>query len=189
MIINKNKNKKGFTLVELLAVLVILSVVALIVTPLVLGYVETVRIEASKRSATNYLRAVDNEIITERLTEKTKINGRCTVVDKGYLSCNGQIIKASIKGTKPSQGYIIFSENKIETSYLCVNDKTIKNGNEVIGDCKDPETMKLNGKITLSETSGHFTYPETKTIEVIENISVEKLVVYQVIIVFQLVVF
>ena len=49
----KNKNK-GFTLIELIAVLVILAIIALIVTPLVLNIVRKAKDSANKRSVDAY---------------------------------------------------------------------------------------------------------------------------------------
>ena len=40
--------KKGFTLVELLAVIVILAIIALISTPIILGVIEKTRIGAAE---------------------------------------------------------------------------------------------------------------------------------------------
>ena len=54
----KNKNK-GFTLIELIAVLVILAVIALIVTPLVLNIVRKAKDSANKRSIDAYGKSID----------------------------------------------------------------------------------------------------------------------------------
>ena len=53
------KNKKGFTLIELVAVLVIMSIIALIVTPLVMTIIRKARISADKRSVDAYGRSVE----------------------------------------------------------------------------------------------------------------------------------
>ena len=45
------KSNKGFTLVELLAVIVILAIIALIATPVILGIIEDARKSANERSA------------------------------------------------------------------------------------------------------------------------------------------
>ena len=51
--------KKAFTLIELIAVLVILAILALIVTPLVMNIIRKARISADKRSVDAYGRSVD----------------------------------------------------------------------------------------------------------------------------------
>ena len=71
------KKYKGFTLIELLGAIVILSVIALIGTPIISGIIENVKIEAFKRScegalkAYEYLRATETvsmvEVTDERL--------------------------------------------------------------------------------------------------------------------------
>ena len=53
------KKKKGFTLIELIAVLVILAILALIVTPLVLNIIKKARVSADKHSIDAYGRSVE----------------------------------------------------------------------------------------------------------------------------------
>ena len=54
----KNKNN-GFTLIELIAVLVIMAIIALIVTPLVLNVVRKAKDSANKRSVDAYGKSID----------------------------------------------------------------------------------------------------------------------------------
>ena len=53
------KNKKGFTLIELVAVLVIMAIIALIVTPLVMNIIRKAKIAADKRSVDAYGRSIE----------------------------------------------------------------------------------------------------------------------------------
>ena len=53
------KRKKGFTLIELIAVLVIMAILALIVTPLVMTIIRKARISADKRSIDAYGRSIE----------------------------------------------------------------------------------------------------------------------------------
>ncbi len=53
------KRKNGFTLIELIAVLVILAILALIVTPLVMNIIRKARISADKRSVDVYGRSIE----------------------------------------------------------------------------------------------------------------------------------
>ena len=59
-----NKNKKGFTLIELIAVLVILAIIALIVTPLVLNVIRKAKDSANKRSVDAYGKAIELAVAT-----------------------------------------------------------------------------------------------------------------------------
>ena len=51
--------KKAFTLIELIAVLVIMAIIALIVTPLVMNIIRKARISADKRSIDAYGRSIE----------------------------------------------------------------------------------------------------------------------------------
>ena len=53
------KKKRGFTLIELIAVLVIMAILALIVTPLVMRIIRKARISADKRSIDAYGRSIE----------------------------------------------------------------------------------------------------------------------------------
>ena len=53
------KRGKGFTLIELIAVLVIMAILALIVTPLVMNIIRKARIAADKRSIDAYGRSIE----------------------------------------------------------------------------------------------------------------------------------
>ena len=53
------KTKKGFTLIELIAVLVIMAIIALIATPLVMNIIRKARISADKRSIDAYGRSIE----------------------------------------------------------------------------------------------------------------------------------
>ena len=54
-----NVKKKGFTLIELIAVLVIMAIIALIATPLVMSIIRKARISADKRSIDAYGRSIE----------------------------------------------------------------------------------------------------------------------------------
>ena len=55
----KRKNLRAFTLIELIAVLVIMAMLALIVTPLVMNIIRKARIAADKRSIDAYGRSIE----------------------------------------------------------------------------------------------------------------------------------
>ena len=166
-------NKKGFTLIELLAVIVILAIIALIATPIVLNIINNVRIESSIRSADIYIDTAEKEVVANMLNDGVKIDELCNVNSKGNLECSEKEIKVNISGSKPSQGKVNFVKGKIESSTLCINGMIIEssiNGTKTTGTCEN-DSLKLPGGIRLSETIGYYTYPETREIEILENIS------------------
>ena len=88
------RNTKGFTLVELLAVIVILAIIALIATPIILGVIEDARKGAAKSSALGFADAVEKSIAIQMVSDTNYVTPTA-------LS-DGDIDKYSIKGTKPS---------------------------------------------------------------------------------------
>ena len=63
--------KRGFTLIELIAVLVIMAIIALIVTPLVMNIIRKAKISARKRSVDAYGRSVELAIASHLLDTGT----------------------------------------------------------------------------------------------------------------------
>ena len=88
--------KKGFTLLELIAVLVIMAMLALIVTPLVMNIIRKARISADKRSIDAYGRSIELAIA-------------------GYLLDTGTF------PTSVDQLAIEYSGNKVECSTTQLN--------------------------------------------------------------------
>ena len=113
--------KKGFTLVELLAVIVILAIIALIATPIVLSIVNDTKRSATIQSAEFYLDATMNAIMKENL----KVNGEfnpsvCSVNEDGNINCDGDdnTLVVDIDGEKPSGGEITFDNGNVTGAML-----------------------------------------------------------------------
>ena len=65
----------GFTLVELLAVIVILAIISLIATPIVLNIINDARQSSTLRSAEFYLDALEFSVAQATLKEQKVIDG------------------------------------------------------------------------------------------------------------------
>lgn len=106
--------KKGFTLMELLAVIVILAVIATIAMPLIGHVIETGKIGAIENSSEIYIRELETkysewviEGIPDELTKDVKS-------EPGYIKFLVEELNdvLKIKGTKPISGNI-----KIDNDY------------------------------------------------------------------------
>ena len=93
----KEKNK-GFTLVELLAVIVILAIIALIATPIILNVINDAKKEAAKDSFYGYMDAIEKAIIVNDIDEE---EGFPTPDSNGCYNLKELNKKVNIKGTKP----------------------------------------------------------------------------------------
>ncbi len=122
------KRHNAFTLIELLAVIIILAIVALIATPIILDVVEDARISAGKSEAQIILGGINNYCATEDIkyqmdnsytkicTSDMDVNDVPTMVNLG----NAEIISINYDGTKLTE-LVIESNNHKFT--LCSNNQ------------------------------------------------------------------
>jgi len=149
---------KGFTLIELLAVIVILAIIALIVVPIVLNIIGDTRISASKRSAENYIDAVElylarSELDTNKVTlernQKYNVTNSTEIGEKTYPKINDLV---EISGGKPtgSDDYVQLNEKgKITDAKLTMSGYEVEIKDGKITSVKGgaviaPEGMTLN---------------------------------------------
>ena len=90
------KNKNGFTLVELLAVVILLSVISLIVVPQVMKLVNDIKKGAAEDSVYGYINAILYKITLDEPT----VSGN-KITDGTY---NVGDILVNVKGSLPKSG-------------------------------------------------------------------------------------
>ena len=123
--------RNAFTLIELLAVIVILAIISLIAVPIVINIINDSKISSIKESTNLYIDALEKEIV--KLNLKGKYNpDKCLIMD-GKISCDGEEIELNISGEKPKCGKIKIKNGKIISySINLKNNLVIKNENEKI---------------------------------------------------------
>ena len=132
-------NKKGFTLVELLAVIVILAIIALIATPIILNVIDDAKTNAAKNSAYGYIDALEKANAQDMLSSESinVLSGDYTISD-GALTHGESAVTVKFKGTKPTSGTLTYAEGKLSSgSTITVDGKTF--------------TSDADGKLTLSK--------------------------------------
>lgn len=117
--------KKGFTLVELLAVILILGIIAGITTVIVSDIIIKGENKALIESAENYIEAVELAIKNKNINEE--FNPRtCVVNEKGNLICDGVSVKVEISKNIPIGGIIKLENGVMESvSDLKINGNTL----------------------------------------------------------------
>ena len=152
----KEKNK-GFTLVELLAVIVILALIALIATPIILNVINDAKKQAAKDSAYGYMDAVEKYIVSSELEDKSIKDGTYTVEDLNK--------KISVKGSTPDNGNIEIKNSSVKSYDIGIDGyyitkeevkkvsttKSFKNGTAVY---YNPETGNKCSKEAAKSTTG-----------------------------------
>ena len=153
----KEKNK-GFTLVELLAVIVILALIALIATPIILNVINDAKKQAAKDSAYGYMDAVEKYIVSSELEDKS-------IQDRTYSVEELNSMGVSVKGSTPDNGNIEIKNSSVKSydigidGYVVINGevakvsttKSFKNGTAVY---YNPETGKKCSESESKSTTG-----------------------------------
>ena len=116
--------KKGFTLVELLAVIVILAIIALIATPIILNVIEDAKKGASKASALGYLDAVEKQIARNLLDEDV----RNDIKNRAYSVEELKNLGVKVKGSEPSNGIIEIKNGEVKNYILGIDGYAVENG-------------------------------------------------------------
>ena len=154
----KRKNK-GFTLVELLAVIVILALIALIATPIILNVINDAKKQAAKDSAYGYMDAVEKYIVSSELKDKS-------IKDRAYSVEELNSMGVSVKGSIPDNGNIEIKEGAVKNynlgidGYYITKDevkkvsttKKIKNGTAVYYNPVSGEKCKSSEANSTTET-------------------------------------
>lgn len=153
------KKRKGFTLVELLAVIVILAIIVLIATPIILKVIEQSKEGAAQRSVEGYLDTVEKTIIIQELKQDN--NMKEGIYELPYL-------KNSVKGNTPKKGWFILDKGKI-IAYSFIIDgykisKAVPSG--------ESETNVTVSKGTITNTIPN-TYEVVKKCKLVEGTALE----------------
>ena len=166
------KKNKGFTLMELLAVIVVLVVIALIAVPLVLKLVNKAKEGAAEASAHTYVKEVENYIVLSQMdSNKTKLEPGVVyqLSDIAYeveseleqVHINDLV---NIKGSKPLTGYLIMGDqNKIQEMEMIIDGYHIE--------YKDNESNSI-GKYDQNVNSVTITDKTISTIQVKEQLKI-----------------
>ena len=116
----KEKNK-GFTLVELLAVIVILALIALIATPIILNVINDAKKQAAKDSAYGYMDAVEKYIVSSELEDKS-------IKDRTYSVEELNSMGVSVKGSIPDNGTIKIESGSVKRYDIGIDGYVVSNG-------------------------------------------------------------
>ena len=150
------KRKNAFTLIELLAVIVVLAIIALIATPIVMNTIKKSKKGAAERSADSYIKQVETAVAEERLNKNEVLEGEYQITSDGNLcrdksaSCSDEEkIKIEISGNKPTSGTVTISNDGVSQDEvrLIVGDyKVIYNQEKNKYEATDKEKYK-NGEV------------------------------------------
>ena len=127
--------KKGFTLIELIAVLVIMAILALIVTPLVMSIIRKARVSADKRSIDAYGRSIELAIASY-LLDTGKFP---TDVSQLTIEYSGSLVECSTTQLN--------SDSSVYLSGCTVGGRTV---DYVYGKDKQPKSYSIGDEVSYN---------------------------------------
>lgn len=149
-------NKKGFTLVELLAVIVILGVIMLIAIPSIGTIISNSRQNSFISSGKMYISTAQNYVAGELNSENTNY---CMTV---ATLTEGKADKSPINTSKDITGYVLY--NATDNTYKAYIDDTISSATGITSqsDRKNMDTEHTSYANTCPTTVDGDTYTELK---------------------------
>ena len=181
------KKKNAFTLIELLAVIVVLAIIALIATPIVMNTIKRSKKGAAERSADSYVKQVEVAVAEERLSKNEVLEGEYQITSDGNLcrdksaSCSDDNkIKIEMSRTKPTSGKIKITNGSVDqaSSSMIIGNYTVsynstKKTYEAIEKGNTPQVEVLCTAKTTATTgnvpSGNYAYGDEYTCELGDN--------------------
>ena len=129
------KRKNAFTLIELLAVIVVLAIIALIATPIVMNTIKNAKKGAAERTADNYIKQVETAVAEAKLENKSVPNGTYNIDGNGNLTGAGLPdgkLEINMSGNKPTSGTVKISNGGVsqDGTTMTVGDYDVKYNQE-----------------------------------------------------------
>lgn len=156
------KKKLGFTLVEVLAVIVILAIISAIIVPIVLNLIEKSKKNTASISALGYVDAIDKKVSMSSMLDNNIYQ------DKQY---GFDEIDVDVNGERPTAGIYVLSNGAITNATFCINGYTVtyQDYKAVTGSKCRAEDMKLSGSLKVSKNSTFLTFLSEDSVQIIEN--------------------
>ena len=128
-------NKKAFTLIELLAVIVILAIIALIAVPIIINIIGDSKYESQKRSVDGYAKAVEQAVADYQLKNNKKVEGKFITTDGKVLTKDDTILNVDYKGNVVCNRIIVNKDGSIYVSECTVDGDKVdyENGETTYG--------------------------------------------------------
>ncbi len=143
--------KKGFTIIELLAIIVILAIVALITVPVIRNLISKSKRTAAIDEAYVYIDAVESNSGLGALDPNyIKLDDTCYDVTDSVFN------NLKIKGKKPEAGQVCMNKHRVESAILFVDGfkVTVRNGqviSAVKGSESDSDLTILYNKVDVGD--------------------------------------
>lgn len=156
------KKRNGFTLVELLAVIVILALIALIATPIILNIINDAKKSSIKQSAIGYVDAVEKTILEKKTNTDVDYDGKYTI-KKDQITKESETasllpildliqLNVNVKGELPTKGNLEIEKSNVISGEFYYNNYLVTLSNDkykiqVLSNSSSTDTSALETEI------------------------------------------
>lgn len=156
------KKRNGFTLVELLAVIVILALIALIATPIILNIINDTKKSSIKQSAIGYVDAVEKTILEKKTNTDVDYDGKYTI-KKDQITKESETasllpildliqLNVNVKGELPTKGNLEIEKSNVISGEFYYNNYLVTLSNDkykiqVLSNSSSTDTSALETEI------------------------------------------
>ena len=130
------KNNKGFTLVELLTIIIVLAIIIAIILPKVTKIVEKGKLDSANLSALGYMEDVEDYYIKNSKSDMNSnfdLDGEY-IIENGHLKKDAEDHDINAKKTSPTDGYLTITRGDVIEGCLTIGDYRIEISNEKISE-------------------------------------------------------
>lgn len=119
--------KNGFTLIEVLAIIIVIAIIAVITIPVVKDSLDEAKLNTAKDSAYGYKKAVEKYYFDKTMNNLNgNLNGVYTINSSGNLVKSGSDpIVVDVSGKKPSSGTLTITNNEVVSGCLKIGNYAI----------------------------------------------------------------
>ena len=117
---------KGFTLVELLAIIIILGLIAIITIPKVNDQIEKSKQNLAKDSALSYAKAIDEYTLHEQIKKNNiNLNGIYNINESGNIYNESEEHIINVSGNKPTNGFLYYKDSILKKGCININNYSV----------------------------------------------------------------
>lgn len=115
-------NKKAFTLIELLAVIIIIGLIAVITVPKINDSIEQSRKKLAETSALSYTKTIDKYLLDQQIDKnKISLNGTYNINQNGNIYNTTNEYDLEYTGKKPTNGILTYQDNELQSACITIN--------------------------------------------------------------------
>lgn len=123
--------KKGFTLLELLAVIVVIAILTLVALPELVKVINASKDSSKLETTKNYIKALEDQIVAEQF-DKAPLKNGCYIVLDGVINRKGNYANPDdaklipdTKGDLPEEGWVIMKDDSVIKGQFVIDDTVI----------------------------------------------------------------